>query len=322
METIFIDRRGTNITLNHGRLCLKNDVQTLDTSIPLMQIRALVISCDCILTSSVLHGLAKSEISLICLNTRNPQASFMSVPISHGNIQRRINQYALQQQQQKSLRLAMFIVNQKIKFQKSTLTKLQVKRPESRLILTRAINQFPNAITDIAQVKSNQYLLGVEGSAARAYFQGFCSVFADSLHFNGRNKRPPLDPVNSVLSLSYTIMHFEALRACYAHGLEPLIGFLHQPTYYRPSLACDLMELSRHLVDRWVYQLHSSQTLRVDHFTWQQGQKCLLTKTGRKIYFEQLMTVLPTWRKQIRRHANFLTKYIDKTIEESPTCIF
>ena len=85
-------------------------------------------------------------------------------------------------------------------------------------------------------------LRGIEGAAAAAYFQGFTRLFPPSLEFTGRNRRPPRDPVNAVLSLSYTPLHFEAVQAVCAAGLDPLIGFYHELVFGRESLASDLIE--------------------------------------------------------------------------------
>lgn len=118
--------------------------------------------------------------------------------------------------------------------------------------------------------------------------------------------------MNSTLSLTYTLLYFEALRACHAVGLEPLIGFLHQSTYGRASLACDLMELCRTKADKWVLSLFKSQTLKESHFLRKEGTACLLSKSGRKIYFENLMLHLPLWRSQLRLNSERLARYIDK----------
>ena len=97
---------------------------------------------------------------------------------------------------------------------------------------------------------------------------------------DGRNRRPPRDPVNACLSLAYTLLHFEAVRMAHAAGLDPLLGFYHRPAFGRESLACDLIEPLRPAVDEWIWQQFSPGPLRPEHFSPDKGA-CLLGKTGR-----------------------------------------
>jgi CRISPR-associated protein Cas1 len=94
-------------------------------------------------------------------------------------------------------------------------------------------------------------LLGIEGAAANLYFEQFASMLKGAewkFDFHGRNRRPPRDPVNALLSLGYSVLAKELAGVCHAVGLDPFLGFLHQPRYGRPALALDLMEEFRPLV--------------------------------------------------------------------------
>lgn len=94
-------------------------------------------------------------------------------------------------------------------------------------------------------------LLGCEGAAANIYFEQYASMLKGAewkFDFQGRNRRPPRDPVNALLSLGYSILAKELAGVCHAVGLDPFLGFLHQPRYGRPALALDLMEEFRPLI--------------------------------------------------------------------------
>jgi len=94
-------------------------------------------------------------------------------------------------------------------------------------------------------------LLGCEGAAASLYFEQFASMLKGpewKFDFTGRNRRPPRDPVNALLSLGYSILAKELAGVCHAVGLDPFLGFMHQPRYGRPALALDLMEEFRPLI--------------------------------------------------------------------------
>src|SRR5690606_11063158 len=95
-------------------------------------------------------------------------------------------------------------------------------------------------------------LLGIEGTAARSYFSAFSGMLkgeaAEMFDLEGRNRRPPKDPVNALLSLAYSLLTKELAHVAASAGLDPLLGFYHQPRFGRPALALDLMEEFRPIV--------------------------------------------------------------------------
>ena len=101
---------------------------------------------------------------------------------------------------------------------------------------------------------SIETLLGVEGSAARVYFEAFGGMIkaedaeVAAFAFATRNRRPPRDPINALLSLAYSLLAKDLTIVCTAVGLDPFWGFYHQPRFGRPALALDLMEMFRPLV--------------------------------------------------------------------------
>ncbi len=113
-------------------------------------------------------------------------------------------------------------------------------------------------------------LRGMEGAAARVYYSAFRNLIRnESFSFNGRNRRPPLDPVNAMLSFVYTMLTNEVLSAIKACGLDPYLGSLHEVSYGRPSLACDLVEEYRcFLGDRLVLGLINRKVVKPDDFIY------------------------------------------------------
>ncbi len=106
--------------------------------------------------------------------------------------------------------------------------------------------------SDAERASSVESLLGIEGTAARLYFGSFSAMLKkesmDGFSFEGRNRRPPRDPVNALLSLAYALLVKDFTLPLLAAGLDPYLGFFHQPRYGRPSLALDLMEEFRPLI--------------------------------------------------------------------------
>ena len=143
-------------------------------------------------------------------------------------------------------------------------------------------------------------LRGIEGAAAAGFFQGYTQLFAPTLTFSGRNRRPPRDPVNAALSLGYTLLHAEAVHAAHTAGLDPMIGFFHELDFGRASLASDLIEPLRPQVDQWVWDSFRSEWLRPEHFG-REGDACLLGKAGREHFFSAYERFARPRRRLLRR---------------------
>lgn len=140
-------------------------------------------------------------------------------------------------------------------------------------------------------------LLGIEGAAARLYFQSFAGMLTDKtlaggFDFDGRNRRPPRDRVNALLSFAYSLLTKDWVVACRAAGLEPLLGFYHQPRFGRPSLALDLMEEFRPIVaDSVVLNALNNGVVQFDDFLEVAGSVALSDKARRRFIqvYEQRM---------------------------------
>jgi len=133
-------------------------------------------------------------------------------------------------------------------------------------------------------------LLGVEGSAAALYFEQFDSMLKRrddwTFDWHGRNRRPPRDPVNALLSLGYSMLTKELTGVCHAVGLDPFLGFMHQPRYGRPALALDLMEEFRPLIaDSVAISLINRTELGPENFI-RSANGTFLNDRGRKVFWE------------------------------------
>src|SRR5207253_1361641 len=145
-------------------------------------------------------------------------------------------------------------------------------------------------------------LRGAEGEAAQNYFAVFDQLIRTDepeICFGGRSRRPPLDPVNALLSFLYTLLTHDCRSAAESVGLDPAVGFLHRDRPGRPSLALDLMEELRPvLADRLALSLLNRRQLRARDFEARDGGGVLLSEAGRK-------TVLTAWqerKKEERKH--------------------
>jgi CRISPR-associated protein Cas1 len=151
-------------------------------------------------------------------------------------------------------------------------------------------------------------LRGKEGAAAAVYFKAYTQLFAAALDFTDRNRRPPKDPVNACLSLAYTLYYQEAVNALKTTGLDPALGCFHELYYGRDSLACDLLEPVRPLIDAWVYSLFQQHTLRREDFILDEA--CLLQTAGKQRFYEAFRQTVPAFRRLLRRYARFAANIV------------
>lgn len=159
-----------------------------------------------------------------------------------------------------SIQISIDIVKRKIQSQKEFLIDARESRPDLRFPMTNAAGVLEKLLETLDKPVEMVMLRGYEGGASATYFSAFTKMFPESLKFKKRNRRPPEDPVNAMLSLCYTLLHYEIVREIEVIGLDPTIGFYHQFDYGRESLACDLVELYRIDVDRFVWELFRERT--------------------------------------------------------------
>ncbi len=298
MLTLFIDRKNLKLELDNKCLLVRPPGAVVQ-SLPLNILDRVVIRSQVALDSRLLGALGQHNIGLSIMYGRNGRQHLQLFSPGHNDARRRLAQYALWNDTQRRLDWSRHLVDAKVCAQRRLLEYARARRPDLRHRLTTALKSLNNIMPSIDKATDIEVLRGLEGSSAAVYFTGFQNLFADGLTFTGRNRRPPRDPVNACLSLVYTMIHNEAVRACHGAGLDPLLGFYHEPAYGRESLACDIIEPLRPRVDHWVWQLFRKRLLREDNFS-REGGSCLLNKSGRRIFFEGYETEATPWRRYFR----------------------
>lgn len=145
------------------------------------------------------------------------------------------------------------------------------------------LDLFDGKLAGLPEAADISAIMGFEGSAAAAWYNWLAVSLPSNWGFTGRNRRPPRDPVNVLLSLGYTLLGGEMLSAVQAAGLDPALGFLHGVVPGRESLVLDLIEPLRPGVDAFVLSL-LDRVLTPRHFT-KQADRCLLNKEGRGLFY-------------------------------------
>lgn len=306
MGAIYVDRRDADLDFDAGALAVRLADGTL-TRIPLAGAERVVVRRAGRISLRLLASLGERGVGLLVLGGRKgePRAHLLGAP--HGDAIVRLGQFALAAEPVRALTVARFAVRGKLGGHVDFLRRAVTERPDRRKALNEAVSEIEALAARLGGVATVDVLRGLEGAAAASFYRGFVPLFPDALHFAGRNRRPPRDPVNACLSLAYTLLHAEAVRAAWVAGLDPFVGFLHAPVPGRESLAADLLELCRPAADGWVWHLFRTRTLRLDHFTTADGA-CLLGKAGRAAFYESYETVAKTERRRLRHAAALIAR--------------
>jgi|LSQX01.1.fsa_nt_gb CRISPR-associated protein Cas1 len=251
----------------------------------------------------------------------------MTVGMAHKNVELRIRQYATAGDAAAALALARCFVVGKIKNCR-TLLRRHLKEDPERLLPSLAEH-----VQKAEAARQMATLLGVEGMAAKLYFAGLASLFrtGEAFNFESRNRRPPRDPVNALLSFVYALLVKELTVALYSTGFDPMLGFYHRPRYGRPSLALDLAEEFRPLIgDSVVLMLINNGEVAAKDFIRRAGG-IALTDAGRKAVmagFERRMDTLVThpifgyrisYRRILEVQARLLSRVLLGEIEAYPS---
>ena len=250
--------------------------------IPLKMIARVIVMGSPMVSCGVWRALAEQNIPAILLPSRGGGAPAYTGSGLSATVFTRMDQYAAAQDERRSLTIAKWLVDEKLKGQESVLRKLGNNSREIESLCKQIIN-----IRKKLFVSENlNSLMGHEGAAASAYFRALALMIPEKWQFTGRNRRPPRDPVNSLLSLSYTLAQGEVCHIIQRKGLDPSLGFLHSPKPGRESLVLDILEPLRPDLDVFVLYL-IKETLNLKHFIQNGQDGCLLTKKGRSAYFKE-----------------------------------
>ncbi|OGA54694.1 MAG: CRISPR-associated endonuclease Cas1 [Betaproteobacteria bacterium RIFCSPLOWO2_12_FULL_62_13] len=303
MATLVIDRSNIEVKSDGAALAVYEAGERRG-SVPLKLLDRVVLQGTIRLDTGVLTRLAEAGVPTVLLGGRSSRRMATLLGPAHRDASVRLAQFQSALDPAWCAAWSRRLIFGKTRGQLKLLRAALAGRPDARKPLFDAIETIEAALQSIADAPNlpAASVRGIEGACAAAHFRGLAALFAESLGFNGRNRRPPRDPVNAALSLTYTLLHFDAVRASYAAGLDPLVGFYHRPAHGRESLACDFIEPLRPRADAWVWSMFRDRTLRAENFTLDKGA-CLLGKAGREAFYAgyESFAILP--RRWLRRQC-------------------
>ena len=280
-EVLVVQDSRAHVGLRGDQVVVTKDAEAM-AKVPLNQIRHLFLYGVPQVSSQLVHALLERDVSVAYFSAAGRFLGMLGgLPAS--GVDARRGQYRMFEQAEIRLVLAREALRAKIHNQRVMLMR-NGDVPEGVLVTMAEYRTMVAAATDLDRAR------GIEGAAAALYFSHFPTMISGCswarFSFEGRNRRPPRDPVNAMLSLGYSILSKEASGVCYAVGLDPFLGFLHQPRYVRPALALDLMEEFRPLIaDSVVISLiNRREILPSDFISTSSGT--FLNERGRKVFWE------------------------------------
>jgi len=296
MGTLYIDRKELHIRLDGQALAFYINGER-EGLVPISPLKRVIVIGNVSIETPVLHKLSNENVSVIFLSGKRLRFCGMLHGRLHNNGILRVKQYE-KSLSPFSLEIATDIVKRKVEGQKVFLLNVRESRSDLRFPMTNAAGVLEKILGTLnTQSVEMETLRGLEGGASATYFQAFTKMFPESLEFKKRNRRPPEDPVNAMLSLCYTLLHYEMVREIEVIGLDPTIGFYHQFDYGRESLACDLVELYRTDVDRFIWKIFREREFTIRDFSTEDERPgCYLKKESRKRFYP----LYEEWAKGIR----------------------
>lgn len=298
--------------------------QVLLKEIRVQDFSRIFIESTSTLTTGALLLLAEKGIDVVYFEGNDMVGRF--VGIENKNVYLRIVQVQAHLSEEISFSIAKNIILAKLK---NTRTSLQRYARRRHLPLEQPILEIKKVMKQVLKIKSLDELRGLEGYAAKLYFEAFpLLIQPKDFTFAGRSRRPAKDPINAMLNYGYALLRAEITGALRAAGLDPYIGFLHRERYGRESLSLDLMEEFRSiLVDNLVLKMVNQGMIQSKDFIYELGA-CTLKSHARKIFLlefdrrrkdeviHQFLQKKMTYREIIHRQAILLAKYLKNELEE------
>lgn len=286
LNTLYVQTQGACLRLDHDTL--KVEVEGITRlQVPLHHLGALVLFGDIMVTPALIARCAADGRGLTWFSYYGRFQGRLEGPVS-GNVLLRHAQHNVLGKAGRTLEIARNVVAGKVKNLRTSVLRSarETGSPQDEEPLRTAAAVLADILQQIPAAADLDSLRGLEGEASRHYFAVLGRmILADRriFSFDGRNRRPPLDPVNAILSFLYAMLLNDCVAAAQGVGLDPQVGFLHALRSGRPALGLDLMEEIRPvLADRLALTLINRHQITEEDFNRRPGGAVLLNDSGRK----------------------------------------
>ncbi len=284
MGTLYITEQGAVLKKVSRRLSVYKGEEKI-TEVPVIKVDRVMLFGNIQVTAQAVAFLLDSGIDICYLSSRGRYRGRLAAAESK-NVILRVAQYERYLDDNFQLGISKSLVEAKIKSSLGLIRRYRSNHPE--LDFSQEVASLDNALGSVSSQTQISSLLGIEGHATAVYFRAFGRMFrTEEMSFTKRTRRPPKDPVNSLLSFGYTLVTNEILSFLFAVGFDPYIGCYHTLDYGRPSLALDMTEEFRHpVVDRFTLYLVNNSIISPEDFENRDERGFFLTQDALKRYFE------------------------------------
>ncbi|MHC1583001.1 MAG: CRISPR-associated endonuclease Cas1, partial [Candidatus Syntropharchaeia archaeon] len=288
-EYLYIFKSSVNISVKNGSFFISGNNANLTEKIPINKIKQVILVGNASITTPAVKLLLKNNIPLAITSFNGKYLGSLTPEFSKNSILR-FNQYKAHEDKEKTLQVSKAIVLAKLNNMKVFLQRYSRKE---EFDFSKQISSISEYIKKSSKSKDIDSLRGYEGIATREYYKGIKEIVSTTgFEFDGRNRRPPKDPVNSMLSYGYTLLYKDLMNACQVVGMDPYIGFMHTDKFGKPSLPLDLMEEFRiPVIDSLVIQLIRKKIITPKDFEINLGN-CKFRITARKRYIKHYTDIL------------------------------
>ncbi|MEO1413496.1 MAG: CRISPR-associated endonuclease Cas1, partial [Bacteroidota bacterium] len=286
MATLYLVQQGTTVKKDHGRFVIRApEMETVEVLI--REVERILVFGNVQLTTQVMMSCLAAGITVVFLSQLGDYKGHLSSAEGEG-MRASMAQFRRSEDEVFRRETARAVVTGKILNAKQLL--LRLNRKQKLESVAEAIAGLQNDMDLVAIAEQVAALRGHEGAAAARYFRALGSLIQNpGFTFDGRNRRPPLDPVNSLLSFGYTLLHNHVLSLILAEGLNPYFGNLHGSERKQVFLAFDLIEEFRApIVDALVIRLINRKSVSPTDFTWPNEQGGVyLQGTARRLFLKR-----------------------------------
>lgn len=287
LNTLYVMTQRAYVCLDHETV--KVEVKgELQMQVPLHHLGAIVTLGNVMMSPFIMARCAEDGRAVVILD-RNGKFKCRVVGKTSGNVLLRQTQYEAVRDRERSAAIARNMVAGKVKNARQILMRgaRETTDADESAVLRKAGDTLADALFHLKDATDIDHVRGLEGEAANAYFQVFDRMVKEeerpAFRMNGRNRRPPLDPMNALLSFLYTLLLNDCISAVEGVGLDSQMGFLHVLRPGRPSLGLDIMEEFRAvLADRLALTLINRKQITEKHFEVRPGGATYLDDAGRK----------------------------------------
>lgn len=288
LNTLYITSGNRYLSLDGENVVVLEEQQEIGR-IPLHNLQAIVTFGYTGASPALMGVCAQRNIELSFMSGNGRFLARVTSEVK-GNVTLRKQQYRVSDDREKSIKIARNFILGKVYNSRWVLERAgrdYAMRLDAELIRKKSL-YLAQSMKNIRMCENNEELLGLEGEAASVYFSVFDELILQQkkdFYFHGRNKRPPLDNVNAMLSFAYSLLASMCGSALESVGLDPYVGFFHTDRPGRMSLALDLMEEFRSIMaDRFVLTLINKRIMKSDHFMKKENGAVIMSDEGRKLF--------------------------------------